>query len=427
MSSGLFLVFAFAVMLFCNVPIAFALGVGSLATMYFFNILPLTYMVQSAFQASDSFTLIAVPFFILAGDIMMHGGISTRLVNFCSTLLGHRTGGLGMITVLACLIFASISGSGPATVAAIGGIMIPHMISQKYDRSFSCTLAAAAGSLGPIIPPSIAFVMYGVVAGVSITDLFIAGIVPGIIMGLALMLVVFIVCKKYNYGIKREKAGAGERLKAFNDAKWALLIPVIILGGIYTGIFTPTEAAVITCDYAIIVSLFIYKEIRVKDLPKIFAKTALTTGTVMILVACATAFGKILTVEMIPIKLADAMLGLTTNKYVILLLINLILFITGMLMETLAAIVILAPLLLSIVTPLGISPLHFGIIMVVNLVIGQCTPPVGVNLYVAGRIGKIPIDRMFRWLIPLIGALLLVLMLFTYIPELSMFLLHLLR
>lgn len=424
---GGFILIVFVIALFLNIPIAYSLGIATVATILVYDLLPLGFVVQAFFSSGDSFPLLAVPFFILAGDIMMHGGISKRLIDFGTAFLGHTTGALGMITVFTCMIFASISGSGPATVAAIGGIMIPAMISEKYDKGFTCSLAATAGSLGPIIPPSISFVMYGVVASVSITDLFIAGITPGILMTIALMLLVHFAAKKHNFGHKRPKATMKEKLEAFNDAKWALLVPVIILGGIYGGIFTPTEAAVIACDYGLIIGLFVYKEIQFKDLYKIFTRTALTSGTVLVLVGCATAFGRILALEQIPTFIAESLLSLTSNKLIILLLINIFLFIVGMLIETLAAIVILAPLMLSIVVPLGVDPLHFGIIMVTNLVIGQCTPPVGVNLFVASRLADMPLEKMFKWLIPMIGVLLIVLMIITYIPQLSLTLPNLIK
>jgi len=425
---GLLIIALFLGALFLNIPVAISLGISALVTLLITKSLPLGFAIQSFFTSGDSFPLLAVPFFILAGDIMMQGGISKRLVNFSSKLIGGVTGGLGMITVFTCMIFASISGSGPATVAAIGSIMIPAMIADNYDKSFSCALAATAGSLGPIIPPSISFIIYGIIANVSITELFIAGIIPGIFMAVALMIFVFIIAKKNNYGIQTtERVSAKELFKAFNEAKWSLLVPVIILGGIYGGVFTPTEAAIIAADYGLIIGIFVYKEITIKDLPKIFAKTSLTSGTVLILVGCATAFGRLLTMEQVPIMIANTILGISSNKIIILLLINIFLFFVGMLIETLAAIIILAPLLLSIVQPLGVSPLHFGIIMVVNLVIGMCTPPVGVNLFVASSIGNIKIEQMFKWLIPLVGVLLAVLMLFTYVPQLTNFLPNLLR
>jgi len=425
LEQGIFIFAIFFIALLLNVPVAFSLGVAAVATILFYNILPLGFVVQAFFSSGDSFPLLAVPFFILAGDIMMQGGISDRLIGFCKTMMGTKRGGLGVITVFASMIFASISGSGPATVAAIGGILIPAMINEGYDKGYACSLGASAGALGPIIPPSISFVMYGVIAQVSITDLFIAGIMPGILLTIALIIFVKVTSNKHKFGIVREKPTTAEKIKAFKEAIWALMVPVIILGGIYGGIFTPTESAVIACVYGIIIGLFVYKEIKIKDLADIFAKSALTSGTVLVLIGCATAFGRILALQQIPTMIATAILSVTDNTILILLLINVVLFITGMFMETLAAIVILAPLMLSIVTPLGISPIHFGMIMVLNLVIGQCTPPVGVNLYVAARVGNIKLEEMFKWLIPMIGVLLIVQMLITYIPQLSTVLLNL--
>jgi C4-dicarboxylate transporter DctM subunit len=425
---GIYLIIVFIIALFINIPVAISLGLATTVVIAITQSLPFDFIIQSFFSAGNSFPLLAVPFFILTGDVMMEGGISKRLVNFANAFMSNITGGLGIITVFTCMIFASISGSGPATVAAIGSIMIPAMIEQKYNRSFSCALTATAGSIGPVIPPSISFVIYGVIANVSITELFMAGIIPGLLMGLALIVFTYFVSKKYKYGEKTGiKVSTKDKLKALNEAKGALMVPVIILGGIYGGIFTPTEAAIIAADYGLIMGLFVYKEITFKDLPRIFAKTSLTSGMVLILVGSATAFGRLLTIEQIPTMLANAILSISTNKIIILLLVNLFLFFVGMLIETLAAIIILAPLLLSVVEPLGVSPLHFGIIMVVNLVIGMCTPPVGVNLFVASSIGKIKIEQMFKWLIPLISVLIIVLLVITFIPGLSTFLPNLLK
>ncbi|WP_312094035.1 TRAP transporter large permease [Aminipila sp.] len=434
---GLIIIAIFIVMLFINVPIAISLGIASFAYVLFLSPLPVDLVIQSYFSGVDSFPLLAVPFFILAGDLMMEGGISTRLIDFCSALMGKVVGALGMITVFASMIFAAISGSGPATVACVGGIMVPAMIKEKYDKSFACAIAAAAGALGPIIPPSISFIMYGVIAGLSITDLFIAGVIPGILMAIALMIFVHIVAKKKGYGMQdiqtddmgtlispKEKISIG---KSFINAIWALMVPIIILGGIYGGIFTPTEAAIVASDYAILVSIFVYKELKFRDLPRIFAKTALTSGTVMILVACATAFGRLLTMEQVPTNIASFILGISDNKIIVLLLINIFLLFVGMLMETLAAIIILSPILLSVVTPLGVDPIHFGVIMVMNLVIGMCTPPVGVNTFVASRLGGIKIEEMFKWLYVAIGVLIIVLMVCTYVPAISTFLPNLLK
>lgn len=323
-----------------------------------------------------------------------------------------------------------LTGSGPATVACIGGITVPAMIKEKYDRSFSASLASCAGALGPIIPPSLSFIVYGVISQQSITSLFLAGIVPGILMTAALMWYSNYAAKKYHYGIKTNQSENKENISeekkgiwaSFKEAFWALMVPGIILGGIYSGIFTPTEAAVVATDYALIIGLFVYKTIKIKDLPAIFSRTILTTGVCLILIACATGFGRLLTMARVPYAVADFILSISDNMYVILFLINVFLFIVGMLMETLAAIIILTPILLPVVTGLGVDPLHFGVIIVLNLVIGMCTPPVGVNLFVGTRLANIKIESMVRWLVPMVGLCLVVLLIVTYIPSVTMFL-----
>ena len=419
MNPGLLLVVIFIGVLFFNVPVAYALGIASMAVMFFCGTFSLDFMAQISFESTDSFTLLAVPFFILAGDIMVAGGISARLVEFGTVLLSSTRGALGMITVFVSIIFAAISGSGPATVAAVGGILLPAMIEKKYDKSFAGTLTAAAGSLGPVIPPSLCLIMYGVVVGVSITDLFLGGLLPGIVMGLALLVYANRAAKKHGFGEASTQHTFNEKLGAFNRAKWSLLVPIIILGGIYTGIFTPTESAVIACDYALFIGIFVYKELKLRDIPRILINTTLTSGTAIIIVACAAAFGKVLAMERIPTMVAAAILGLTDNVYLILFLINIFLLVVGMLMESLAAIIILAPLLLSIVKPLGVDPLHFGVVMTMNLAIGMFTPPVGVNLFVASRIGKIPVENMFKWVVPMAAVLIAVLLLVTYVPAIA--------
>lgn len=422
MNIGIFVLIVFFGCLALGIPIAFALGMGTVLAVLIYDPFPMDLVIQTYFTSGDTFPLLAVPFFILAGDIMLQGGISNRLVNFAQTLLGNLTGALGIITVVTCMVFASISGSGPATTAAIGGLLIPAMVKEGYDVGYASSLAAASGALGPVIPPSICFIIYGVIAQVSITDLFIAGIIPGMVIAAILVVFVYITSKKNNFGIKKEKASIKERFVAFNEAKWSLLIPVIILGGIYGGIVTPTEAAIIACDYGLIISLFVYKEITLRDIPRIFSRSALTTGMVIILVSTATAFGKLLTIAMIPQALSNLILGISSNVIIVLILINVLLLVTGMFMETLAAIIILSPLLLAIVEPLGVSPVHFGIIMTTNLVIGMCTPPVGVNMFVASGIANIQVERMFKWLIPFILVLIFGLLIINVFPQLSLFL-----
>lgn len=428
---GLILIGMFLAILCFHVPIMIALGMASVLYCLITNTVPIDMITNTYFTSMDSFPLIAIPFFILAGDLMMQGGISKRLINFCLSLVGAIMGALGMVTVLASMIFAAVAGSGTATVACIGGMTIPEMLKQGYEKGFACALAATAGALGPIIPPSVAMILYGVICGVSITELFIAGVIPGIMMAAGLVLLVHFVAKKKGYGANvLEDVKAGKIMpvgKAFKEAIWSLLVPAIILGGIYSGMFTPTEAAVIACDVALIVGIFIYKEFKIKDIPAIIRRTAVTGGTVMLLVATATALGRLLTVEQIPNKIAETIIGVSDNKIIILLVINLFLLLVGMFMETYAAIIILAPILLATVVNVGVDPLHFGIIMVINLTIGLCTPPVGVNLFIASRIGECSLDRMVKPLLSMLGVLLLVLMLITYIPALSMTLPALLR
>jgi len=370
----------------------------------------------------DSFPLMAVPFFILAGEIMGKGGISERLFNFANALVGNKTGGFAMATIVTCMFFAAISGSGPATVAAIGGIMIPAMVKQGYDKKFATATVAAAGSIGVIIPPSIPMVIYGVVGGASIGDMFIAGIIPGLLVGLSLMVWAYVYSKKNNYRGSDQKTTLANIWKTFWEAKWALVIPVIILGGIYGGIFTPTEAAVIAVVYGIIAGLLLYRELALKDLPKLLADAALTTATVLIIVGSATAFGRLLTIEQIPTQVANFLLSISDSEIVIILLITVLLLLVGCFMDTLAAIIILTPILLPIAVNIGFDPIHFGIIMVVNLAIGFITPPLGVNLFVGSGISGLSIEQLSKAIIPYFFAMVFSLLMITFIPELSLWL-----
>ncbi|MFG6147826.1 TRAP transporter large permease [Halobacillus sp. B23F22_1] len=415
---------SFALLLLLSVPIGIAIGVSTLLTIVYSGTIPIEFLMKELVTAVDSFPLMAVPFFILAGEIMGKGGISERLFNFANALVGNKTGGFAMATIVTCMFFAAISGSGPATVAAIGGIMIPAMVKQGYDKKFATATVAAAGSIGVIIPPSIPMVIYGVVGNASIGDMFIAGIIPGVLVGLSLMVWAYIYSKKQGYRGTFEKTSFSYIWKSFWEAKWALVIPLIILGGIYGGIFTPTEAAVIAVVYGILAGLLLYRELKIKDLPKILADSALTTSTVLIIVGTATAFGRLLTIEQIPTQVANFLLSISESEIVIILLITLLLLLVGCFMDTLAAIIILTPILLPIAVNLGYDPIHFGIIMVVNLAIGFITPPLGVNLFVGSGISGLSIEQLSKAIIPFFLAMIFSLLMITFIPELSLWLLQ---
>ncbi|GGF29890.1 hypothetical protein GCM10010954_31260 [Halobacillus andaensis] len=415
---------SFALLLLLSVPIGIAIGVSTLLTIVYSGTIPIEFLMKELVTAVDSFPLMAVPFFILAGEIMGKGGISERLFNLANALVGNKTGGFAMATIVTCMFFAAISGSGPATVAAIGGIMIPAMVKQGYDKKFATATVAAAGSIGVIIPPSIPMVIYGVVGNASIGDMFIAGVIPGLLVGLSLMVWAYIYSKKQGYRGTFEKTSFSYIGKSFWDAKWALVIPLIILGGIYGGIFTPTEAAVIAVVYGILAGLLLYRELKIKDLPKILADSALTTSTVLIIVGTATAFGRLLTIEQIPTQVANFLLSISESEIVIILLITVLLLLVGCFMDTLAAIIILTPILLPIAVNLGYDPIHFGIIMVVNLAIGFITPPLGVNLFVGSGISGLSIEQLSKAIIPFFLAMIFSLLMITFIPELSLWLLQ---
>lgn len=412
-----------------NVPIAIALAAASLLVVLIEGSVPLSLFIQTSFSSMDSFPLIAIPFFILAGDIMSRGGMAKRLVDFIQSIVGSLTGSLGIITIIASFIFAAISGSGAATVASIGAILIPYMLKSGYAPGYAASISASAGALGPIVPPSIVFILYAVMSNTSISDLFISGIIPGILVAIALLIVNYFICKKEGFGSLKVALEEKEKVgfwKALNEAKWALLAPILILGGIYGGIVTPTEAAVVAVVYSLIICIFFYKEINFNDFIGIFLKSAHTSGSVLIFVSAASFFGQILSIERIPQFLADTLASWTTNPLIILLLINIFLLIVGMFMETVAAVLIFVPLLLPIVIPLGIDPIHFGMIVCLNLSLGLITPPLGINLFIGSNIANVPFERTFKYVAPIFGALLIVLLIITYVPSITLFLPNLL-
>lgn len=412
------------VLLIVGVPIAFVLCGSSIIAILSTGDIHNAIVIQRMFSGSGSFTLLAIPFFVLAGSLMSSGGISKRLVNLCNSLFGHISGGLAMVAIITCAFFAAISGSSAATAAAVGTIIIPEMLKHKYDKDFAGATVASSAELGVIIPPSIGLIQYGVATGTSISDLFMAGFLPGIFICLVLCVVAHFLCKKQRFEPSK-KATRQEKIQAFKDAILAILMPVIILGGIYSGVFTPTEAAVIAVFYGLIVGVFVYKEIKLSDIPRILTDSAITMSTVLLIMSASTIFGWILTKLQIPQAVAKGFLGISASKYIFLLLVNVLLLFIGMFCEAGAAMVILAPLLAPVAQTLGIDLVHFGIIMMANLAIGMMTPPVGVNLYVVCDTAKVKIEGMFPYLVKYFLALVAGVLIITYVPQLSLLLVNL--
>ncbi|WP_206811166.1 TRAP transporter large permease [Paradesulfitobacterium ferrireducens] len=418
----LVLFLSFLLLLMVGVPVAFSLGISSLIYLFMADI-PLIVIPQKMFAGLDSFVLLCVPGFILAGNLMNNGGITNKIVDLSNALVGRIRGGLGLANVVTSMVFAGISGTAVSDAASVGSIMIPAMKKQGYDLDQSCGLTAAASTVGPIIPPSVPMIIAGTLTGLSVGKLFVAGAIPGILMGLGFMGLWYYMSVKNNYP-KGRKYSLPEIGKSFIGAFWAILMTAIIFVGIVGGIFTPTEAAFVAVVYGLVVGLFVYKELKLKDIPKIVIESAVQSAGIMLLVGFANIFAWIMASEQIPQAIAGFMLGITHNKYLMLLLINLLLLFVGAFMETIAALVILFPTLLQVATSVGVDPIQFAIIAVLNLVIGLTTPPVGVCLYVAGGIGKISLGRMSKAIVPFLGVSLAVLALVTYVPQISLFLVH---
>lgn len=410
------------VLLLMSVPIGICLGLATMIAMLFVDgTPPMVLLARSVVTGADSFPLIAVPLFILAGDLMQHGGMSRRLVSFANALIGHIHSGLAYVNVLACVFFAAISGSSPATVAAIGSNMIPEMEKVGYSRRFSGALTASSGMIGVMIPPSIPFIIYGVTAEVSIGKLFLAGIIPGVLFAVMFMFVARLLLRKdTNVQESTTEFSTVGVWKSFRGSIWALLVPVIILGGIYSGAFTPTEAGAVAVVYAAIIGIFVYGDIGLRDLPNVLAGSAKTSGTILVLVIMATAFGRLITLARIPAELSTSITSLSDNPIIILLLINLLLLVIGMFMETISSIIIMTPILLPVATALGVDPIAFGVILTVNLAIGFCTPPLGVNLFVASSISGVSIEQLSKAILPFFVGMLVLLMLITYVPAISL-------
>lgn len=428
MTGGISLV-VFGTLIVClilTVPIGFSLGIASLAYIFYTKQLTFGFITQNLVTGVDSFPIMAIPFFVFAGELMGGGGISRRLLSVANVYFGRIRGGLAIVTVVVCMFFAAISGSGPATVAAVGGMVVPTMMQKGYDKKFVLALIAAAGSIGVIIPPSIPMVVYSVTTNSSVSKLFMAGFIPGILIGLVLIGYAYFFARKNGYKGDEEPFTWKRAMKETWDSKWALLSPVIILGGIYGGIFTPTEAAAVSVIYSLIIGCLVYKELNIKQLMTVTKNACETTATILIVIGCAAGFSKVLTLGRIPTTVATFLTSMTDSKILILLLINVLLLIVGCFMETLCAIMILAPILFPVVTALGVDVTHFGIIMVVNLAIGFITPPLGVNLFVASRVGETTLDAVIKGIIPFLALMIITLLLITYIPAISMFLPNLL-
>ncbi|CAM1379929.1 C4-dicarboxylate TRAP transporter large permease protein DctM [Fretibacterium fastidiosum] len=410
----LWIVALFAVFLL-GVPISFSLGIVTLAGLVGSG-LPLQVVVQRMFTGADNFAFVAIPLFILAGNLMAVGGISKRITSFADMLVGHWPGGLGMVAIVASMIFAAVTGSAIAATAAIGAILISEMIVKGYSRPYAAALVATAGSIGPIIPPSIPLVVYGVIVSSSIAKLFMGGVIPGILMGVFLMIANWRISKVRGYVGREKKAKWSEIRQGLRDAVLALLMPIIIIGGIVGGIFTPTESAAIAVAYALVLGGLIYRELSWRSLAKAFVDAAVTTGVILTVLMTANLFIWFMTVKMIPQSIAQSLLSVISSKWGALMVMNIILLIAGTFIDTTSAITIFVPLFLPLVQTFGIDLIHFGVMVAVNLTIGMCTPPLGVCLFVACEIADTTLTKMFKDLILMLIPLLILLALITYIP-----------
>ena len=416
------LIVSFVLLLYFNVPIAFCIGISTLVTVLSVGGLPAYKIVaQRIATGIDSFALLAIPFFILAGALMGRGGIARRLIDFANVLVGRFRGGLSYVNILTCMLFGAISGSAVAAVSSVGGFMIPLMNQEGYDRDFNVAVSITAATTGLLIPPSNVMIVYSLATGgvVSIAAIFLAGFLPGFLVGVSLMIVSGYLSIKRNYG-HGEKVSLGEGVRRFFKAIPPVLLVVIVLGGILGGIFTATEASAIAVVYAFFLSVLVYREVRWREIPDVLLQTGITTAVVMLLIGTSMAMSWILAYENIPQSISAALLGLTNNKYIILLIINVILLFVGTFMDMTPAVLIFTPIFLPVVERLGMHPIHFGIVLITNLCIGLCTPPVGSCLFVGCGIGNTTITQVLKPLLPFFGAMILALLLITYIPWISL-------
>ena len=410
------------VFLLASIPIGIAIGLSVILGLLVGD-LPAEFLIQKVVLSLDSFPLLAVPFFILAGEIMQKGSMANSLLNLSRCLVGHITGGLAHVSILTCLFYGALSGSSPATVAAVGGIMIPAMEKEGYPKDFSTAVNTAGGCLGVMIPPSVPLIIYGTTANVSVGDLFIAGIIPGLFLGLLLILICYFIAKKRNYPRLSQRATFKMTLLALNDAKYSLMVPLIVLGGIYGGITTPTEAGAIAVLYALFIETCVYRHMTFGKLTSILKDAALTNASIFIVVAMASALGQMLMIYNVPDLIVQYLSDMATNKYLLLFAIMILLLIMGTFMDALANILILTPLLLPLVIKAGVDLTHFGVFMIATVSVGFLTPPVGVNLFVACGISKLSIEKLSYAVLPFIGIIIVGILLIAYIPQITLFLL----
>ncbi|MCG8306441.1 MAG: TRAP transporter large permease [Cytophagales bacterium] len=414
------LVIVFVVCLILRFPIAFSLGLACLVYALFKGI-PLIILPMKMYSGIDVFILLSIPGFILSGNLMNHGGLTERIIAFCNRLTGHVRGGLALANVGASMLFAGISGTAVSDTASIGSVMIPAMRKEGYEAGFSCAVTASSSTVGPIIPPSVPMIIAATLSGLSVGKLFLAGAIPGFMLGIGLMLVVYFISAKKQYP-KHPRSSFREIANGFKDTFWAILMTFIIIFGIVGGVFTPTEASIIAVIYALIIGTFIYKKLSWRNLPVIVLDSMKTSASLMILVGFANLFGWILITERLPQLISSEILNFSTNKYVVLLFINLLLIFIGTFMETIAALLILFPILLKVAVTVEVDPIHFAVIAVLNLMIGLTTPPVGVCLFVASSLGKVSISTVSKSSLPFLAVGLVVLTLVTLFPQISLFL-----
>ncbi len=423
--SGLIIFGLLLTLMLTGMPISISLGLTVLTFIFGFTEVPVASVALKLFTGIEKFEIMAIPFFILAGNFLTHGGVAKRMINFATSMVGHHHGGLGLAGVLACALFAAVSGSSPATVVAIGSILLPAMVKAGFPKNFGAGIITTSGALGILIPPSIVMVMYSVSTNTSVGALFMAGVVPGLLLAFLLGLTAWYRARKFNYP-RLPKATFAERMKALRESAWGLLLIVIVMGGIYTGFFTPTEAAAMAAVYAFIIAVFVYKDMGMKDVPRVLLNSANMSAMLLYIITNAVLFSFVLANENIPQQLADWLVGMGLGPIAFLLVVNILLLVAGNFMEPSSIVLIMAPILFPVAVKLGIDPVHFGILIVVNMEVGMCHPPVGLNLYVASGITKMGITELtiavWPWLLTMLGFLVLV----TYYPPLSLWLPNLL-